>query len=381
MTIGELLIRGGKIIDPARNFYDEADILIHRGKIVAIHADEKIEAERTIDATGYLVLPGLIDYHTHLFHSGTSFSVHPDTAMLPQGVTTAVDQGSAGVTNFESFYKTVVTGSIMRIFAHLHVSPGGLSTLTRCLEPVGPKLFDEEKALRLLETYSGCLVGLKIRQSKEIVGELGVEPLGATIRMAEKLRCRVAVHTTNPPGEVEEILSLLRPDDVYTHMYQGKGCHILNESNKVRPSVWQARDKGILFDTADGRGHYAFSVAKGALADGFLPDVISTDLVGGSLYDQSVFGLPLIMTKYLALGMSLNDVVKACTATPARILGMVGKIGTLQAGAYGDVAIFELKQMQIPLHDVFGKQVTCREVLIPRATVLGGKVVYRSLEF
>ncbi len=377
---GELLIRRGTVIDPASKFIGKADVLIKNGKVVESGIGQTIDAERIIDAEGCLVLPGLIDYHTHLFHGGTDIGINPDLALLPQGVTTAVDQGSAGINNFESFFKTVINASQVRIFAYLHVSPAGLATLTRCLEPVDPKIFDEERACCLLDTFRSHLVGLKIRQSKEIVGELGVQPLAATIRIAEKIGCSVVVHTTNPPGEVEEILSLLRANDVYTHVFQGKGNNILNSDAKVRQSVRQARERGIVFDTADGRGHYAFSVIQAALAQGFEPDVISTDLVRGSLFDRSVFGLPLIMSKYLAMGMSLQNVVKSCTAAPAKLLGMAEKIGTLQPGAHGDVAVFKLQDSSLLLEDVFGQQVSCKQVFSPRITVLGGKIVYRSLE-
>jgi len=382
MTIkGDLLIRGGTIVDPARNFFGKADILIRRNKVIDISAGENIEAENVIEADNRLVLPGLIDYHTHLFHNGTQIGIHPDSALLPQGVTTAVDQGSAGVTNFDSFFETVMTSSQTRIFSYLHASPAGLSTLTRCLEAVDPKLFDVECAHRLFEKYDKQLLGLKIRQSKEIVGEWGLAPLKATIQMADELGCPVVVHTTNPPGEVDELVSLLRSGDVFTHVYQGKGSNIINEGGKVRHAIREARNRGVLFDTADGRGHYAFSIAKSAIADGFEPDILSTDVVRSSLFERSVFGLPLIMSKYLNLGISLQNVVKACTSTPARLIGMEGKIGTLTPGAYADVAVFKLKEMPMQLQDVFGERMICSKVFIPQMTVLNGRVVYRSLEF
>lgn len=378
---GELLIRGGTVIDPARGFFGETDILITNGRVADTGTGQTVSAERTIDADGCLVLPGLIDYHTHVFQGGTEIGFYPDSALLPQGVTTAVDQGSAGITNFESFFKTIIHTSQMRIFAYLHVSPAGLATLTRCLEPVDPKLFDGERIGSLLKQFRSHIIGLKIRQSKEIVGDLGVAPLAATIRMADELGCGVVVHTTNPPGEVEDMLTLLRAKDVYTHVFQGKGSNILTSSAKVRKAVREARERGVVFDTADGRGHYAFSVIKAALAQGFEPDVISTDLVRGSLFDRSVFGLPMIMSKYLAMGIPLDRVIESCTAVPARLLGMEGKLGTLQPGAYGDVSIFKLHDSNLLLEDVFGESIRCSQVFAPQMTVLGGKVVYRNLLF
>lgn len=378
---GDLLFRGGTVIDPARDFFGKGDVLVQNGRIVDTSLGDDFEAEKVIDASGCLVLPGLIDYHTHLFHGGTEIGIHPDSALLPQGVTTAVDQGSSGVANIDSFFRSVVINSHMRIFSHLHASPAGLATLPRFLEPVDPKIFDLGLARNYFGAYPGQLVGLKIRQSAEIVGNWGLAPLKATIRMAEAIGCRVVVHTTNPPSDVAELVSLLRPGDVFTHVYQGKGCNIIGDDGRVCQAIREARGRGVLFDTADGRGHYAFSVARAAIADGFEPDIISTDIVRGSLFDRSVFGLPLIMTKYLNLGIKLVDVVRACTSTPARLIGMEGKIGTLSPGAYADLAVFQLKEQPLELQDVFGEVLACSEVLIPRMTVLNGRVVYRSMEF
>ena len=374
---GKILIRGGTVVDPASDMFGKADVLIHNDKIITAVSDG--EADKVIDAAGCLVLPGLIDYHAHLFFNKMEIGVNPDLALLPQGVTTAVDQGSAGITNAAEFLETVIDVSQVRVFAHLHVSPAGLATLPDCLENVDPSLYDLQRSRDLIAKHDR-LVGLKIRQSKEIVGDWGLEPLKATIRMAEAIGCPVVVHTTNPPGDVDEMVSLLRPGDVFTHVYQGKGSTILDGGGAVRLAVRAARERGVIFDTADGRGHYAFSVAKAAIGDGFLPDVISTDVVRSSLFEPTVFGLPLIMSKYLALGMSLPDVVGACTANPAKLLGMQGQIGTLAPGAFADVAIFKLKDSTLQMRDVFGDALTCGRLFVPQLTMLSGKVVYRSIE-
>jgi Predicted amidohydrolase len=379
--LGDLLIRGGTVIDPRSNVFGKADVLIKDGRVVDLASGDVIEAAKVIDATGFLVLPGLIDYHAHVFYGGTEIGVNPDTALLSQGITTAVDQGSAGVANFNSFYRTIINNSQMKIFAYLNVSPAGLSTLTRFLEPLDPKIFDLGQTRRLFEEYRTTLLGIKVRQSSEIVGTLGLAPLKAAIQLAENINKSVVVHTTNPPCEVDELISLLRPGDVFTHVYQGKGSNIISKAGEVKRSVIDARNRGVIFDTADGRGHYAFSVAESAISRGFEPDIISTDIVKGSLFDNSVFGLPLIMTKYLNLGIPLFNVIKACTESPAELINMQGKIGTLAPGAYGDVSIFELKKMPLLLNDVFKKSLTCKQVFIPRMTVLNGDIVYRSMEF
>ena len=377
---GKLLIFGGIIVDPASNVNASGDVWIDGDKISDVNSEQNSEAVTSIDVTGCYVFPGLIDYHTHLFYGGTAIGVSPDLALLPQGVTTAVDQGSAGVSNFERFMDSVVSRQTTRIFGYLHVNPTGLASLPHSTEDVDPAHYDLQQSRNLFEQYAGQLLGLKIRSSREIVKELGLQPLRQTIHLAEQLGCRVVVHTTNPPTSVGELADLLRAGDVYTHMYQGKGSSIIADDGKLAASIRQARERGVVFDTADGRAHYALGVAAAALADGFMPDIISTDLTLGNVYDPSVFGLPFIMSKYLALGISLADVVNACTAAPAKLLGMEGKLGTLTPGAYADVSVFRLVKKRAQFTDFTGRTLVCEQLLVPQLTVSHGKVVYRSLE-
>ena len=377
---GELLIRGGTVIDPASNFQGIKDILVQGDRIAATDPGGETTAAQIVDATGCYVFPGLIDYHTHLFQGGTNIGVHPDSALLPQGVTTAVDQGSAGIANFAQFFDTIVSRSQVRIFSHLHVVPVGLQSLPEQPEAIEPGRFDPERTRALFEKYAGRLLGLKIRQSREIVGPLGLTPLQETIRLAEEIDCPVVVHTTNPPASSGELAELLRPGDVFTHMYQGKGHPIVNEDGELDPGIQEARARGVRFDTADGRGHYSLTVAQAALEAGFAPDIISTDLTSGNVYDPAVFGLPLIMAKYLALGLSLFKVVKACTATPAAQIGKAGRLGTLQPGAFADIAVFRLEDRPATFTDFAGESLTCRQLLVPQLTVCNGKVAYRSLQ-
>ena len=377
---GKLLIFGGIIVDPASNVNASGDVWIDGDKISDVNSEQNSEAVTSIDVTGCYAFPGLIDYHTHLFYGGTAIGVSPDLALLPQGVTTAVDQGSAGVINFERFMDSVVARQTTRIFGYLHVNPTGLASLPHSPEDVDPAHYDLQQSRNLFEQYAGQLLGLKIRSSREIVKELGLQPLRQTIHLAEQLGCRVVVHTTNPPTSVGELADLLRAGDVYTHMYQGKGSSIIADDGKLAASIRQARERGVVFDTADGRAHYALSVAAAALAEGFMPDIISTDLTLGNVYDPSVFGLPFIMSKYLALGISLADVVNACTAAPAKLLGMEGKLGTLTPGAYADVSVFRLVKKRAQFTDFTGQTLVCEQLLVPQLTVSHGKVVYRSLE-
>jgi dihydroorotase len=376
----DLWIRGGMLVDPARDVHRAGDVFVRRQRIVAPEAAEPPEAEQVVDATGCLVLPGLIDFHAHLYAGGTEIGIEPDVSLLPQGVTTAVDAGSAGVANYAQFSTSVISRSLVRILSYLNVSPAGLVT-SRYHEDVNPKHFDLETTAALFERYRGELLGLKVRQSREIVGELGLEPLRKTVRMAESLGCRIVVHTTNPPGSSTDIADLLRTGDIFCHVFHGTGNTILGSDGAVLPGIRRARERGVLFDAANGRNHFVFTVARAALQQSFLPDVISSDLTARTLYRPPVFSLPHVMSKYLNLGAPFMDVVAACTARPARILGMEGEIGTLVPGACADIAVFRQVDRFVEFVDTQGEKLAGRVLLVPQMTVRAGRVVFRQQDF
>jgi predicted amidohydrolase len=377
---GNLLIRGGMVVDPARDFCDQRDVLIRGNSFVDLTAGEPAEAEEVIDAAGCLVMPGLIDNHTHCFFGGSELGFAPDPSLLPMGVTAAVDQGSSGIANCDGFIQTVVNHSQMRIFCNIHVSPTGLIT-ERYPENADPQYFDRERLSELFEQHPGRIVGLKVRQGEEMVGQLGFAPLRAAVGLADELGCRVTVHSANPPGDIAELLAPLRPGDVVCHIYHGRGSTILDQHGKVRPEVLEARERGVIFDSADARIHHSYPIIRAALAEGFLPDVISTDLVRASLFGNMVFGLPAVMSKYLSLGLGLEQVVKACTATPAELIGMRGKLGTLAPGAFADLAIFRRSAKSFRFKNRMGESFEAEQLLVPQMTILNGKIVYRHIEF
>ena len=379
MTYG-LWIRGGVVVDPSRNMEGAGEVLVRGDRIAEPPGNGQTDAEQVFDAGGYLVLPGLIDFHAHLFVGGSEIGIHPDSGLLPQGVTTAVDAGTAGIANYDLFSSSVVAQSAVRIKALLNVSPAGLAT-TRYHEDVDPRHYDLARTAALFARYRGELIGLKVRQSRDIVGNLGLEPLRATVTMAEQLGCPVVVHTTDPPSAPGELAGLLRPGDVFCHVFNGTGRTILGPDGAVLPEIREARARGVLFDAANGRMHFAFKTAREALRQSFLPDVISSDLTGMSLYRSPVFGLPYLLSKYLNMGMPILPAVAACTSTPARLLGMAKEIGTLAAGACADIAVFKQVERPVEFRDTQGQTMMGRHILVPMLTVRAGRVVYRRPDF
>jgi dihydroorotase len=377
----DLKITGGTVIDPERGMNAQGEVLVLGNKIVEAEPGKTVEAETTIDAHGCLVFPGLIDFHAHLYGGGTESGVNADAALLPMGVTTGVDAGSCGSANYEAFLRTVVATSQVRVFSFVNVAPAGLIA-TRFPEEINPKYYDEARIAELFHRYPGKCLGLKIRLSKEIVGDLGGKPLECTLQIAERLKCPVVVHTTNPPILPEQIAGMLRPGDVYCHVYQGSGDTIIASDGKVRPQLFSARKAGVLFDTANGRKNFSFRVAKAALDGGFPPDIISSDVTRKTLFSDFVFSLPFTMMKFLKLGMALEKLVGACTAVPARRIGMQGKLGTLSPGAFADIAIFRReKKHPVVTRDELGDSITVDDWLIPQMTILDGKIVYRQIDF
>ena len=375
-----LVIRGGMVVDPANGVERRASLIVEEGRVAGL-CDDGAEpaAQQTIDAEGCIVTPGLIDTHLHMFHGGTENGIVPDATLLPMGVTAGIDQGSAGSGNFQIFYDSIIARSQVHVFACLNISTQGLIT-SSYPENLDPKFTNLAAMQRLFEKYPQTLCGIKTRISKELVGDFGIAILENARSTADAIGTLISVHTTNPPIPVPEFIGLFHKGDIYSHTYQGKGFSILGEDGKVSPSVWEARKRGVIFDSADARVHYLYPVVKQALSEGFLPDTISTDLVQGSLFQPGVFGLPRVMSKYLALGLPLAEVVRAVTAGPAKIVGRTD-LGNLGAGAAADIAIFKLKDCKTAIVDRERNSLTLNKMLVPQCTVLGGKVVFRQFDF
>lgn len=377
----DIIIRNGLVIEPSDNSAKVMDVAIGKGKILQKgKLDTGIKANIEVDATGCLVTPGLIDCHLHLFAGSGESGLKPDITFLPYGVTSGVDGGSAGISNYKLFSNIIVHHSVTTVKAYLNPSPAGHAMIKYYPENVDPKYFDVERIAECVERYKGEIVAIKMRISKNIVGDLGLKPLEAAVEIGNRVGLPVVVHTTNPPTEVEEVLSILRPGDVFGHAFHGNGECIIGKDGSIKDCVWEARKRGVLFDVANGIGHFVISVAKQALAEGFLPDTISTDVTTKSMYRQPVHSMPFIMSKYLSMGMSIQDVIMATTLRPAQIFGFEG-MGTLREGTVADVAVFRLIDKPMKFMDTNGDYYDGNKALIPQMTVKDGVIRYRQVDF
>jgi dihydroorotase len=328
-------------------------------------------ARRVLDARGKLVLPGLIDLHTHTFAG--YHGADPDVVCLPRGTTTAVDGGSSGANGFALFRRSAAAAARTRLRAWLNISTVGLieirvGELTQLLHA------DLDAAVRVAEGNRDQIVGIKIRISEYVTGADFKPALRIARAAADAVELPLMVHIGDTNEPLTAALPLLRPGDVITHSYTGRRHGILDYDGNVLPAVREARANGVLFDGAHGRRHFSFDTARRALAQGFPLDTLSSDISVRAIADPA-YHLPLVMSKLMAAGAPLADVVPLVTRNPARILGAVGKLGTLAVGAAGDVAMLDLVAADGELTDSEGRRMPVRQRLVPWRTVLGGEVV------
>lgn len=373
----DLLIINGHVIDPANHVDGVQPVAVYNGEIVPYEEGET--ARHTIDAAGKYVFPGLIDSHAHMFTEGTEIGIYPDLAYLPTGVTSAID-ATAGVANYRLFRSAVIARSKVTIKSFLQMCSAGLAT-TSYHENINPKYFNGEKIARIYQENKDNILGLKIRQSEELAEGLGIQPLKATVEIAQRIGCPVEVHCTNIPVPTSEVLDLLRPGDVFEHVYQGVKNTILDERGVLYECVKQARERGILFDTAEGRKHGDFDVMIKAREQGFVADFCSTDLVLASMYRRSIFSLPNLMSRYVAMGLPLPQVVQMTTQAPARLMKMEGEIGCLSPSARADIALFSWLPVHQTYRDWKGSTFEASRTLKTEMTIKDGDIVYCAPDY
>jgi dihydroorotase len=376
-------IKNARIVDPSQNIDQIGDILTVNDKIVPFDQNLTKEAADVIDANGYLVVPGLIDFHAHLANWMSDLGVHPDLMGLPNGITSAVDAGSLGTAGVESFIRNIVANSEMTIKCFMHVAAIGVTTGLYQENP-NPAFYDRDTIKYLLDRFPEDIIGLKLRMGKTFSDGLGLVPLTAAKELSRQLEKPLCLHLRElVEFTYPEALKIMDAGDILCHCYQAVGgpSMIDNVTGKVMGNFKEARSRGILFDSAIAMSNHDFSVMQKAFDEGFYPDLMGTDVTKKSVYRNKTFGLLLVMSKHLALGMPLKEVVRACTETPARIMGMKGKLGTLTPGANADITILKIRAKPVTFYDASGNPLEGKQLLIPQITIKNGRVVYKHIEF
>jgi dihydroorotase len=369
----DLLIRNGRVLDPEQGLDEVADVAMNGDRIAAVAPGlGAARAARTLDASNCLVLPGLIDMHTHAYWGGDPISLEADSYLAVTATTTWVDAGSAGAANFAGFRRFLIEPSRTRIIPFLNVSTPGLAAVEVVHNDI--RHLDADAAFRKIEENRGLIRGIKVLSCATRVGPNGLIPLQVALEVGRATNLPVMCHIGAPPPGLAEMLPLMRAGDIITHTYKGrKGCLVV-AGGRVRDEAWQARERGVLFDVGHGAGSFSWEVARQALDQGFPPDCISTDLHAGSVAGGT-FHMPAVMSRFLHLGMELAQVVRLSTSIPARLLGLTGEIGTLACGACADVAVLKLEQGEFAARDCEGVTEVMGQRLTPLLTIRAGQVV------
>ncbi len=375
MTGIDTLIAGGTVVDPASGLHARRDIAIADGRITSVESEILASfAADVVDATDRLVVPGLIDLHVHVYWGVADLSVEADPTCLGRGVTTVVDAGSAGANTFPAFRRSVAEASRGRILAYLNISAMGQ------IDPFWGELHDlrfadPERAAAVALANPDLVVGFKVRVSEMLAGPNGLAGLDRALEAGRATNLPVMVHIGGTPFDIEEVLSRLRPDDIVTHAYTGwRPGGIVTSDGRVVAAAREARARGVRFDVGHGAGSFTWGIAEAALADGFRPDTISSDLhrfnVAGPVHD-----LATTLSKFLLLGLSLDDVVAMATAAPAAALARDNVLGTLAVGAEADVTVLRLEEGRFDLTDSAGTTREARQRLVPVAVIRAGERV------
>jgi dihydroorotase len=368
----DLVLRGGRVIDPASGTDRIADVAFADGRVAEV--GEGLHGTETKDVRGFIVTPGLIDLHTHVYWGGTSLGIDAEEFCRTSGVTTAVDTGSAGPGNFKGFRRHVIEPSQVRILAYLHVSFAGIyafSKNTMVGESEEMRMMAPGEAVEVALANKDVIVGIKVRVGRHASGTSGVAPLDIALQVADAAGMPLMAHIDEPPPTYEEVLERLRPGDVLTHAFRPFPNAPIDGQGRVKDAVWKAREKGVVFDIGHGKGSFAYKTARAMLAGGFEPDVISSDVhtlcIDGPAFDQVT-----TLSKFLHLGMKLDRVIAASTVNAARALQRP-ELGSLAPGKVGDATILSLEDGSFPLEDVVGEIVTAERRITAKGAVIGGR--------
>lgn len=371
----DLVLRNGHVIDPAQALDGVMDVGFRNGRVEAVGKTLAAQMDTEVrDVSGFIVTPGLIDMHTHVYWGGSSLGIDAEAFCRKSAVTTAIDTGSAGPGNFAGFRKHVIEKSDVRILAYLHISHAGIfgfSDRVMVGESEDLRLMDPVTCVEIAREHPDVIVGIKVRLGKWASGDQGMAPFEYALQVAEEANLPMMVHIDDPPPSYAEVVARLRTGDVLTHCFRPFPNTPVAADGSVRSEVLAARKRGVYFDIGHGMGSFSFQVARRMLENGFLPDTISSDIhtlcINGPAFDQVT-----TLSKFLNLGVPLNEVIRASTENAATVLGKP-ELGNLRPGAVGDAAILNIEEGEFEFADVVGEKLTGSRRIGVEGVVLGGR--------
>ena len=371
----DILIRGGKVIDPSQEISALRDVAVRDGKIVALcDPGTGGEARHSVDATDCIVTPGLIDLHVHVYNH-VPIGLDPDQLSLGGGVTTMLDTGSAGSSNFDAFRRDCIDTARCQVLGLVNLYRAGL-VASELGELMDRRYADPDGVVRTIARHPDVAVGVKIRAGAHIIGKGkdGWDNLHEAIRAARESKTWLMVHIGECPMSIPELVNELSPGDVLTHCFKGGTTRVTDDLGQIFADVRAAQERGVKFDVGHGAGSFQWDVVDAALANGFEPTTISTDLHRDNLHGP-VFDMPTTMSKFLMLGVPMERVIEMSTTAPAKTLGLQDEIGTLKIGTQADVTVLEQIEGKFLFTDSYGTQRTGNTLLSAAATVLRGDLL------
>lgn len=337
----KILIKNAKLLDLSSGYrYSKKDVLI-KGELIALIEDNipYTSDMMLIKGDGYILSPGFIDIHTHVYPERTSLGIKADTVGVLRGVTTLFDAGSQGPENFQDFCNKVILGNRTNVYALLNIAKTGLEKERYEVSDLAN--IDVDMVKEVYFNNKQFIRGIKVRASASTVGELGIKPIQVAKAVSKDLGIPLVVHIGNYPPCVDDVLCILEKGDVVTHTFHGKPNGLF-EGGKIRPSFIEAKKRGVLFDVGHGSSSFNFKVFKKALEEDFYPDFISTDIYIDN-YSGPVYSLEQTMNKLIGLGMSIEDCISKVTYIPAKHFGL-DNIGRLKVGFKADLNLFKIVQ-------------------------------------
>jgi dihydroorotase len=372
----DLLLRGGRVVDPANGVDGVRDIAVTGGRIEKVAPNiAATDAARVIEIKDKLVAPGLIDLHAHVFDGFNRSGVHPDLAGVYSGVTTLVDAGSAGAATFGGFPRHILPSCHTEVIPFLHICSTGLATLPDIIAESSVNL---DETLAVVAQHKGLIRGIKARMVSPALEIMGMDMPKLARRAARESGVKLMVHIGDTekrydPKVIHALLPLLDAGDILTHYFTANPGGVIDANGKLVPEARDAAQRGVWLDTAHGRKNFSFDVGRRCIDQGLVPHCISTDLtVPGRL--ETVHSMVEIMTRFLGLGFTLAEVIAMSTINPAKAVGEDERLGSLTVGRQADISVLELREGDWVVKDVLGAQLRVQKAFVPFLTVKRGQV-------
>jgi len=372
----DLLLKGGTIVDPSVGLHGVHDIAVQDGKIARIAPTiPREEATRVHEVAGHIVTPGLIDLHAHVFEGFNGNGVHPDLGGVYAGVTTIVDAGSAGCATFRGFPRHIIPNCRTEIIPFMHICQTGLATSP---DIIAETSIDLDGTLRVADEYKGLICGIKARMVSPALEIFGIKMPQLAKRAARESGIKLMVHIGDTekrydPTVIRSLLPLLDEGDILTHYFTANPGGVLDANGRLVPEAREAAARGVWLDTAHGRMNFSFEVGRRCIEQGLLPHCISTDLtVPGRI--RTVHSMTEMMTRFLGLGFTLEQVVTMCTENPAKAINAAHRLGSLAVDRQADISVLHVNEGDWVVYDVLGASLRVTQAVVPVLTVKRGDV-------